>query len=149
MKITGKAHVFGLRGEVAYTGVASPSDQLLASARFSKDCEVKERLLNPDTGEPIGGAYARENISGDIEFIPVADATGNTITNAKLALDMPDLPFKVTLSSFDHADINGDYICEGPMDITFAPDGKARVTMRLVRFTASGSDATTLTTVAS
>ena len=150
MKITGKAHVSGLNGEIAYTGVASPSDQLLSSAGFSKDCELKEPLIHPGTGERIGGAYARENISGDIEFIPVADATGNPLANAKAALDLPDLPFKVTLSGFDHADLNGDYMCEGPCQITFAAGGgPARVRLPLVRYTASGSDATTLTTVIS
>jgi hypothetical protein len=150
MKITGKAHVSGLNGEIAYTGVASPSDQLLSSAGFTKDCEFKEPLIHPGTGERLGGAYAREHIAGDIEFIPVADATANTLANAKLALDLPDIPFKVTLSGFDHTDLNGDYMCEGPCGITFAPEGgKCRVRMPLVKYTASGSEATTLTTVIS
>ena len=149
MKITGKAHVKGLRGDIAYTGVATPSNQLLQSVGFTKDMEQKDRLLDPDTSEPIGGGYSREHISGDIEFIPVADAAGNTIANARLALELPDLPFVVTLSGFDHADLNGTYMCEGPIGVRFAAGEIARVTMKLIRYTANGSDATTLTTVAS
>lgn len=148
MKLTGKAHVSGLNGEIAYTGVAAPSDQLLSSAGFTKDCEFKEPLNHPGTGERLGGAYAREHIAGDIEFIPVATAAGNTIANARLALDLPDLPFAVTLIDFDHADLNGVYMCEGPCQITFAPEGgKARVRMPLIKYTAAGSDAAILTTV--
>jgi hypothetical protein len=148
MNLTGIAHVSGLNGEIAYTGVAAPSDQLLASAGFTKDCEFKEALNHPGTGERIGGAYAREHIAGDIEFIPVATAAGNTIANAKLALKMPTLPFLVTLSGFDHADLNGEYMCEGPVGITFAPEGgKARVRLPLIRYTAAGSTAAILTTV--
>lgn len=148
MKITGRATVYGISGAIAYTGVASPSAQLLASVGFGKDTEFKDALIHPDTGERIGGAYARENIAGDIEFIPVAVTGGsNTIANARLALKMPDLPFKVTLSAFEHADLNGDYMCEGPMRIDLAAGTRARVTMRIVKYTAAGSDATTLTTV--
>jgi hypothetical protein len=148
-KITGKARVHGLRGNIAYTGVATPSNQLLQSAGFTKDAGYKDRLLNPDTGEPIGGAYAQENIAGDIEFIPVADAGGNTLANARAALALPALPFLVTLSGFDHASLNGSYMCEGPIRTQFTPNDNCRVTLPLVKFLATGSDAATLTTVVS
>lgn len=148
-KLTGKARVHGLNGDIAYDGVATPSDALLQSAGFGKDAAFKDELDHPSTGERIGGAYAKENIAGDIEFIPVADATGNTIANARLGLHMPDIPFKVTLSSFDHNHLNGDYMCDGGLRIQLGANGNCRITMPIIRYTAAGSDATTLTTVIS
>lgn len=153
--ITGRAHVHGLRGAITYTGIATNAAGLLQSAAFAKSARVQDSLYDPDSTEEIGKARGGIRIAGEIDFIPVADAAGNTISNAKLALKMPDPPFMVTLTSFDHADLNEKYICDGPVRVAFTPDGKARVTMPIYRNTAGdnstthASSSTVLTTAAS
>ena len=142
MTQTGRAAVYGLNGAVAYSGVASPSAQLLQSAELSDEFDKAE--LKDSTGEIIGLARTNHRRTFTIDFIPVAvpgvgNAT-NTLASARGALKVPAPLAQVITSGFDHEDYNGNWVYNGGGKIRFSGEGYCKMTLPLIQF---DSDITT------
>ena len=135
--LKGKAAVFGLNGDLAYTGVATPSNQLLSGAEVTHNY-AKAELVDPATNEVVGEALSREVLEVSIDFTPVADPAGNTLTNARAALKLPAMNAVVALTAFDDSDYNHTFNYVGGGRISFSPDGYCKMTLPLRRYVAGG-----------
>lgn len=148
----GTAGVSGAYATLSWTGLDTNCQVLVTSIEVTHDYGIKNDLIQPNTGEVIGNASGREMFSARVSGIAVSKTT-HSVTNAAKAMIAPASRCKVTITNSRNTDVSSgtpatglDWIYDGGFTVSETGDGFATVSMNLVRYTATGSDATTLTT---
>lgn len=144
----GTAGVPHTYGTISWSGLSATCELLITSMEVTHDHAIKQDLINPTTGEVIGAANGREMYSCRVSALAVSKTT-HTVANAAAALVSPGARVKVTIASDRNSEANGEWIYDGGYTASETSDGFATVSLNLVRYTATGSDATTLTTAVS
>ncbi len=147
---TGRAFVFGVTGDVTFTGIGTNADQLVKSTTWNED-STKHYLMDGG-GEVVGIASVNKIQRLTVDLIPVAASAANTYANAKTSMEAPAVMSKVTLSNFEEGDtnqVNGDWIYEGGAEVVQTAGDQAALRLPLVRYVTSTETATSLTTAVS
>jgi hypothetical protein len=134
--ITGKATVHSLAGDIAYTSMDAAAKLEVAGSDITHTADVQKRI--GANGEHVGYRVTNTRTTIALELYPTTVATPGTAANAKKALLKLPIPCTITLSNFDEAsasDINGDYIYEGGQKDSRTPDGYAKISIEVVRYT--------------
>ena len=129
--MTGRASIFGIAGDLTYTGLAVAADHNVNEFSDTHEANVTENKNG--NGELIGMHVADQRLRCTISFFP--DST--TLDGAKGAMKLPGIPSKVVLSNFPDTSapslsINGDWIYQAGAQRAFS-EGQARFTLPLVR----------------
>lgn len=133
--MTGRASIFGIAGDLTYSGLAVAADHNVSEYSDSHESNVTENKSG--SGELIGFHVADTRIRATINFFP----DSSTVDGAKAAAKLPAVPSKVTLSNFPDTStpslsINGDWIYAGGASRTFS-EGQARITLPIFKPTTS------------
>lgn len=129
--MTGNASIFGIAGDLTYTGLAVAADHNVSEYSDTHEANVVENKNG--NGELIGLYVSDQRNRCTITFFP--DST--TLDGAKGAMKFPSIPSKVTLSNFpDTASpslgINGDWVYVGNAQRSHS-EGQARFTLPLFK----------------
>ena len=139
--IIGKAIVWGISGTMAYTGMATTSNEP-QSVEYTE--EYQKHLSKTKLGETIGAYYFDKQESLTIDFYPCADAGSNAIATAEAAVVLPAVGSKVTIASMKGSVLNDTtWIYEGGGKISEGNDHEVKMTLPLRQYSTDISTATT------
>lgn len=129
--LVGKAAIYGIDGQVQYTGVATTRTQLAA---VSLTAEANVAFMQGTNSDTIGAAASNQRETLSIDFTPTAAPGDQTYAGGQSAMKKPDNLAIVSLSGFGHADFDGDWNFGGSWSAGLTPEGYVRCTMNLLRF---------------
>lgn len=133
-QLTGKATVYGVKGTLTFTGLASTAAQIMQSAESTEEADITELRDGENQLKGLVVTNRRDTIT--IEFFPTTTATPGTVADAKGALELPEIPATVTLAGFDEAesnDLNGSWVYLGGGKRAYSAE-IVRMTLPLTRF---------------
>lgn len=150
-KIYGVAKIAGLSLNITWTSI--PTDAVVRATGATHSHQWDETVTrDPATNVPIGFLVNDERDEFEIEGIATATGTSghNTKTLAAGALEHPAPYTIVTLSGMVNTTRNTTYLYAGGWDVSYTPEGDAKVKFRIRRYAELDSAAhTALATVAS
>ena len=137
----GKAIVCGGAGTMAYTGMATTSNE-------PQSVEYTEKYAQHDAktkqGETIGKYFFDKQEELTIDFYPCADAGGSAIATAEAAIVLPAVGSKVTIAAMKGSVLNDTtWIYEGGGKISEGNDHEVKMTLPLKQYSTDISTATT------
>lgn len=129
--MTGRASIFGIAGDLTYSGLAVAADHNVNEFSDTHEANVTENKNG--SGELIGIYVADQRLRCTISFFP----DSSTLDGAKGSMKLPSIPAKVVLSNFPDTStpslqLNGDWIYAGGAQRAFS-EGQARFTLPLIR----------------
>lgn len=132
----GQVTVRGLDGTVAFSGMATTNNKLIARS-FQKLTDENE--AKDGKGAVFSKAYMNRRRKLTIDIIPF-DAATNTLAAAKAKVLLLDNGAKVTIASSSIALFDGDWHLTGTPSIREANDGTSLViSMEIEQFTENGT----------
>lgn len=132
----GQVTVRGIDGTVAFTGMATTNNKLIARS-FQKLTDENE--AKDGDGAVFSKAYLNRRRKMTIDIIPF-DAASNTLAAAKAKVLLLDNGTKVTIASSSIALFDGDWHLTGTPTIREANDGTSLIiSMEIEQFTENGA----------
>lgn len=132
----GQVTVRGLDGTVAFTGMATTNNKLIARG-FQKLTDENE--AKDGDGAVFSKAYLNRRLKMTIDIIPF-DAATNTLAAAKAKVLLLDNGAKVTIASSSITLFDGDWHLTGTPSIREGNDGSSLIiSMEIEQFTENGT----------
>jgi hypothetical protein len=136
----GKAIVWGIAGTVAYTGMATTSNEP-QSVEYTE--KYAEHAAKTKLGETIGLYLFDKQEELTIDFYPCADAGAAAIATAEAAIVLPAPGAKVTIAAMKGSVINDTtWIYKGGGKISEGNDHEVKMTLPLIQYSTDISTAT-------
>lgn len=132
----GQVTVRGIDGTVAFTGMATTNNKLIARS-FQKLTDENE--AKDGDGAVFSKAYLNRRRKMTIDIIPF-DAATNTLAAAKAKVLLLDNGAKVTIASSSISLLDGEWHLTGTPSIREANDGSSLIiSMEIEQFTENGT----------
>ncbi len=132
----GQVTVRGIDGTVAFTGMATTNNKLIARG-FQKLTDENE--AKDGDGAVFSKAYLNRRRKMTIDIIPF-DAATNTLAAAKAKVLLLDNGAKITLASSSITILDGDWHLTGSPSIREGNDGSSLIiSMEIEQFTENGT----------
>ena len=122
----------GSAGTITYTALVAPGVVDPTGIDYGDEADVSHN--HNRNGEVTGMAFRNARQTLTIEAYPTSSASPGVAADALKALVLPTKGSVVTLANFADTDLNGSWFYEQGARKRFSSDGRASITIPLVKY---------------